>query len=69
MDGSPPAALATIQLTNSRFFLQQFPKVGLNPKLYTVFPQPNGAVVLLSTCFSHEYRLSVELALANFAMA
>jgi hypothetical protein len=43
--------------------------VGLKPKLYTVFPQQKGAEVLLSTDFSHEYRLSVELPLASFAIA
>ncbi len=43
--------------------------MGLKPKLYTVFPQQNGAEVLLSNDFSHEYRPGVELPLASFAMA
>jgi hypothetical protein len=43
--------------------------VGLKPKLYTVFPQQNGAEVLLSADFSHDYRPGVELPLASFAIA
>ena len=61
MDRNPTAALSYSAEINRRNFLHLFPRVGIKPKLCTVFPQLIGSQVLRSTGFSRLYILFVGL--------